>query len=89
MYKERWHIVFMGRVQSVGFRYRSKYAADALGLSGWVRNCWDGSVEMEVQGSKEDIKSMIAAIQTSNFIVIDHIISKQIPREDDSSFYIK
>ncbi len=89
MNEERWHIIFTGRVQSVGFRYRSKYAADALGLSGWVQNLWDGSVEMEVQGSEEDIQSMISAIQTSNYILINDVSSKQVPLENDSCFHIR
>lgn len=89
MNEERWHIIFTGRVQSVGFRYRSKYAADALSLRGWVQNLWDGSVEMEVQGLKEDIQSMISAIQTSSYIQIEDVISKQVPLENDSGFHIR
>lgn len=89
MNEERWHIIFTGRVQSVGFRCRSKYAADALSLRGWVQNLWDGSVEMEVQGLKEDIQSMISAIQTSNYIQIEDVISKQVPLENDSGFHIR
>lgn len=89
MNEERWHIIFTGRVQSVGFRFRSKSAADALSLRGWVQNLWDGSVEMEVQGLKEDIQSMISAIQTSNYIQIEDVISKQVPLENDSGFHIR
>lgn len=89
MNEERWHIIFTGRVQSVGFRFRSKYAADALSLRGWVQNLWDGSVEMEVQGLKEDIQSMISAIQTSSYIQIEDVISKQVPLENDSGFHIR
>lgn len=89
MNEERWHIIFTGRVQSVGFRFRSKYAADALSLRGWVQNLWDGSVEMEVQRLKEDIQSMISAIQTSSYIQIEDVISKQVPLENDSGFYIR
>ena len=47
----RKHIFFSGDVQGVGFRYRSFYIAQSLGLTGWVENLWDGRVEMEVQGS--------------------------------------
>ena len=46
----RKHIYFSGDVQGVGFRYRSCYIAQSLGLTGWVENLWDGRVEMEVQG---------------------------------------
>lgn len=44
---------FYGMVQGVGFRYRASYAAKAVGVTGWVTNCYDGSVEMEVQGSRK------------------------------------
>ena len=38
----RKHIYFSGDVQGVGFRYRSCYIAQSLGLTGWVENLWDG-----------------------------------------------
>lgn len=49
----RKHIYFSGDVQGVGFRYRSCYIAQSLGLTGWVENLWDGRVEMEVQGDRK------------------------------------
>ena len=41
----RKHIYFSGDVQGVGFRYRSCYIAQSLGLTGWVENLWDGRVD--------------------------------------------
>ena len=46
----RKHILVSGRVQGVGFRYRTYYLAQNLGLTGWVHNLEDGRVEMELQG---------------------------------------
>ena len=54
MEKIRKHFYFSGRVQGVGFRYRSYYIAQSMGLTGWVKNLWDDRVEMEVQGTRED-----------------------------------
>ena len=51
----RRHIVFYGWVQGVGFRYRAQHAAALYGCTGWVRNEWDGSVTMEIQGAEEDV----------------------------------
>ena len=51
----RKHIVFYGSVQGVGFRYSARHAADLYGCTGWARNEWDGSVTMEIQGTKEAI----------------------------------
>ena len=45
----RRQIIFYGRVQGVGFRYKARYMADSLGLTGYVHNEYDGSVKMEVQ----------------------------------------
>ena len=45
----REHYVFFGRVQGVGFRYRAKYVANGLRITGWVRNDWDGTVEINAQ----------------------------------------
>jgi acylphosphatase len=41
----RLHARVEGRVQGVGFRYFVLETAQELGLSGWVRNRWDESVE--------------------------------------------
>lgn len=50
--KIRKHIFFYGRVQGVGFRYYSVYKARQLGLTGWVKNLYDGSVEINLCESK-------------------------------------
>ena len=61
--KVRKHIYFYGRVQGVGFRYYAVQKAGQLGLAGWVRNRYDGSVEMEVEGAETDIDQMILFLQ--------------------------
>lgn len=48
--QESYRFVVTGRVQGVGFRVATRRKAQALGLSGWVRNCADGSVEGLVAG---------------------------------------
>ena len=69
----RKHIIFRGRVQGVGFRYHSTYKAENLGLTGWVRNCYDGSVEMEVQGDPNKINDLILYLQAQRFIQIEEM----------------
>ncbi len=61
----RKHIYFSGDVQGVGFRFRSYYIAQSLGLTGWVENMWDGRVEMEVQGSESAIQELLARIRVA------------------------
>ena len=51
-----------GRVQGVGFRYFVVRLAHNLGITGWVRNCWDGSVEIEAEGQKQALEAFIAEV---------------------------
>jgi len=48
-----------GDVQGVSFRWRTKSTADALGLTGWVRNEPDGTVKVVAEGGEEELKSLI------------------------------
>jgi Acylphosphatases len=50
-------IEISGRVQGVGYRYFVRDSAEALGLTGWVRNSPMRTVEIEVQGKDEDVKA--------------------------------
>jgi acylphosphatase len=48
-----------GRVQGVFFRQRTKEKALELGISGWVRNCEDGSVEVVAEGEENSLQQFI------------------------------
>lgn len=85
--KVRKHIIFYGRVQGVGFRYYSVYKSRKLGLTGWVRNLYDGTVEMEVQGEQQVIDQLIVFLQNQRFIMIEDMDIKKIPVVDDHDFY--
>ena len=52
-----------GRVQGVGFRYWTGRKATALGLSGWVRNRHDGTVEAVFAGPPDAVAEMLAALR--------------------------
>ena len=67
---QRWHVVFSGRVQHVGFRYTSLYIARSLGLTGWVRNLSDGRVEMEVQGTPSALRRFLIRLKSQPHIHI-------------------
>ncbi|MDD5260096.1 MAG: acylphosphatase [bacterium] len=53
------HIIVKGTVQGVGFRYYTRQLASTLGLSGFVKNLANGDVEIEAEGSKEGLQSLI------------------------------
>lgn len=55
----RAHILISGIVQGVAFRYYAQRIAQHLNLRGWVRNCWDGRVEILVEGEEEKIKELV------------------------------
>ncbi len=54
------HLVISGRVQGVGFRYSMSEAAERLGVTGWVRNRRDGTVEAVVDGATDAVDAMLA-----------------------------
>ena len=49
-----------GRVQGVGFRYSMVEEAERLGVTGWVRNRRDGTVEAVVDGTPDAVEAMLA-----------------------------
>ena len=79
--------VFTGWVQGVGFRWRAKRAADLFRCTGTVRNEWDGSVTLEIQGREEDIDQVLLAIERGTYVRIENFTVKNLPlREDESGF---
>ncbi len=55
----RAHVLFDGLVQGVFFRANTKRCADAMGLTGWVRNTYDGRVEVIFEGEEKNVKAAI------------------------------
>ena len=59
----RLHARVTGRVQGVGFRYFVMGEAETIGLTGWVRNRRDGSVEVVAEGEKEQLSSLVLSLK--------------------------
>ena len=78
----RKHIVFKGWVQGVGFRWRAMKAADLYGCTGWVRNEFDGSVTMEIQGPEECIDQVLVALNRGSYIRIEDMRVKTLPLKE-------
>ena len=58
--REARHLLITATVQGVGFRWHMVQLANRLGLTGWVRNRRDGSVEAQASGGDEQLAALIA-----------------------------
>jgi len=56
----RAHVFVSGRVQGVFFRANTQAEAQRRGVTGWVRNCFDGRVEAVFEGPKDKVQEMVA-----------------------------
>ncbi len=84
----RRHFILSGRVQGVGFRWRASQIGEMLGLTGWVRNLEDGSVEMEAEGAEEDIDRLLQMLQNDRYIDITGMRARTVPEEGGYGFEI-
>lgn len=57
-----------------------------LGLTGWVKNLWNGDVEMEVQGEPLAIGRFLRNLEQGRFIHIEHMEAEDIPVIEEGSF---
>ena len=89
MKRIRRRIRFFGRVQGVGFRYTMYHAAQSSGVTGWVRNCYDGSVEAELEGEESAIDRMIMQIENSRYVHIESMKVTKMPLLDEDTFRIR
>lgn len=76
----RKHIVVHGRVQGVGFRYITSSIAVRCHVTGWVRNEYDGTVTIEVQGAEHRVALFIEQVSEGNrFARVDHLDITDLP----------
>lgn len=59
----RVHIVAQGLVQGVGFRWFVARKAEALGVKGWVRNLYNGNVEIEAEAERSLLEEFIKEVK--------------------------
>ena len=57
------HIIVHGRVQGVGFRFFVRDQESVFEVTGWVKNLYDGTVEIHAEGEKDVLKSFIERIR--------------------------
>jgi acylphosphatase len=89
--KARVHLKVCGRVQGVYFRASTVEQARRLGLSGWVMNCADSSVEVLAEGETEQLEKLINWCRNGppGAQVKEVRAQWETSKEEFQSFYIK
>ena len=83
-------VIVTGQVQGVFFRAWTKEQAETLGISGWVRNCPDGSVEAQVEGPEAAVEQMIERMRDGPpHAQVDHLSVEETTPESSDRFEIR
>jgi acylphosphatase len=86
----RRRVVVHGFVQGVGFRYSAASAARSRGVSGWVRNCDDGTVAAAFEGEPNAVEAMIGWCRRGpRGAVVDAVDVFEEPAEGARGFEIR
>jgi acylphosphatase len=75
-----------GHVQGVGYRYFAQRQAERNGLHGYVKNLYNGDVEVFVEGDKKTIDSFVEILkQGPSFGYVDRVEIQEFPSENKYS----
>jgi acylphosphatase len=86
MTRKAAHVIFEGRVQGVFFRANTQKKARGMGITGWVRNMDNGSVEAFFEGEAQDIRSIIEEISQGNGMGAARVDNSQVRWSDPECF---
>ena len=90
MARRRIHVVVRGKVQGVFFRKSTLEVAVRLGVSGWVRNRSDGSVETEAEGSEEAVEAFLAFCRRGPELArVEEVLVAHHPTRGDVGFRVE
>lgn len=85
-----YEIIVKGKVQGVGFRYFVKQKADILGVNGWVKNNYDGTVEIFAEGKEKNIEMLINYCEQGNsHSRVVNVYKQEVPSIEIKNFKIK
>lgn len=82
------HLRIAGRVQGVGYRDWMCRTADALALSGWVRNLRDGRVEAHIEGPEDALEELLRACRRGPVAArVSEIVEAIVPETGEIGFH--
>jgi acylphosphatase len=82
--------IVRGRVQGVGYRYYAQNAARELGITGWVRNLDDGTVEVLAIGPEPKLSDFAGRLRLGPaFSEVRGVEQQEAPVQSDASFEIR
>jgi acylphosphatase len=85
----RQHATVRGEVQGVGFRYNAHAVAVKLGVSGFVRNLPDGSVEAEIEGDDTAVGRMVEWLRSGpTWATVSSVEVTDVATTGDSEFLV-
>jgi acylphosphatase len=87
---ETRRFVVSGRVQGVGFRWFVEREAAQIGVTGWVRNCEDGDVEVMATGTRQQLSALRQKLQQGpRASRVDQVAESSAPLLNAKSFHIE
>ena len=87
----RLHARIHGFVQGVSFRYYTLRQAQTLRLDGYVRNCWDGTVEVVAEGEREAVNKLLSWLHVGpSYAEVEKVdFDWEDPRGDCTRFEVR
>jgi acylphosphatase len=91
METKRYHIIIHGRVQGVFFRYNAMKLANRLGITGYVRNLHDGTVEVIAEGGEPQLKELLQFCKQGPLLakVKKVVVMEEKPKGEFEDFRVK
>jgi acylphosphatase len=84
------HVQITGRVQGVFYRVWAQGQARELGVSGWIRNCPDGSVEAHLGGEENCVLRMIERMRRGPANArVEDVVVEDAPKESLGRFQVR
>lgn len=84
------HILISGRVQGVGFRYFTKHTAENLNIKGYVKNLYNGDVEVKAQGDSGNIEIFIEKLKKGpRMSYVEHLKIDETDKFNPSLFEVR